>query len=32
MFRLFDDAVGAAYQFVFSLAHLLGPIDRKSVV
>jgi YidC/Oxa1 family membrane protein insertase len=26
MFRLFDDAVGAAYQFVFSLAHLLGPM------
>jgi YidC/Oxa1 family membrane protein insertase len=26
MFTLFDDAVGAAYQFVFALAHLLGPM------
>ena len=26
MFSLFDDAVGAAYQFVFALAHLLGPM------
>jgi YidC/Oxa1 family membrane protein insertase len=26
MFSLFDDAVGAAYQFVFALAHLLGPV------
>jgi YidC/Oxa1 family membrane protein insertase len=26
MFSLFDDAVGAAYQFVFTLAHLLGPL------
>jgi YidC/Oxa1 family membrane protein insertase len=26
MLSLFDDAVGAAYQFVFALAHLLGPM------
>jgi len=26
MFSFFDDAVGAAYQFVFALAHLLGPL------
>jgi YidC/Oxa1 family membrane protein insertase len=26
MLSLFNDAVGAAYQFVFALAHLLGPM------
>jgi YidC/Oxa1 family membrane protein insertase len=26
MLSFFDDAVGAAYQFVFALAHLLGPM------
>ena len=26
MLSLFDDAVGAAYQFVLALAHLLGPM------